>query len=48
MPLKTLITLLRVVEDQGYSVEQALAIIELDFNPLISDGPLPESAQRLL
>ena len=42
MPLKTLITLLRVVEDQGYPEEQALAVIELDYNPLLSDKPMPE------
>ena len=41
MPIKTLVTLLRVVEDQGYPLEQALEIIELDFNPLRSDHPIP-------
>ena len=41
MPIKTLVTLLRVVEDQGYPLEQALEIIGLDFNPLRSDHPVP-------
>jgi AraC-like DNA-binding protein len=41
MPLKTLNTLLRVVIEQGYPLEQALEQIGLDFNPL-----LPENQQR--
>ncbi|MEM1111106.1 MAG: AraC family transcriptional regulator [Pseudomonadota bacterium] len=34
MPLKTLNTLLRVVLEQGYPLDQALSQIGLDFNPL--------------
>lgn len=41
MPLKTLNTLLRVVVEQGYPVERALAQIGLDFNPLERSGELP-------
>lgn len=37
MPLKTLVTLLRVVEQQGYPVEAALEHIGLEVNPL--DAP---------
>ncbi|KZX60197.1 hypothetical protein A3709_12950 [Halioglobus sp. HI00S01] len=37
MPLKTLTTLLRVVSEQGYPVDRALAQIGLDFNPLQDD-----------
>ncbi|WP_240732899.1 AraC family transcriptional regulator [Halioglobus maricola] len=37
MPLKTLTTLLRVVREQGYPVEQALLHIGLEFNPLEDD-----------
>jgi AraC-like DNA-binding protein len=38
MPLKTLVTLLRVVEQQGYPVESALEHIGLEFNPLTEDA----------
>ena len=38
MPLKTLVTLLRVVRDQGYPVDLALQQIGLDFNPLERDA----------
>ena len=41
MPLKTLNTLLRVVLEQGYALEEVLGRIGLDFNPL-----LPENQQR--
>jgi len=34
MPIKPLVTLLRVLQDQGYPIEKALAQIGLDFNPL--------------
>ena len=34
MPTKTLVTLLRVVIDQGFPLERALELIGLDFNPL--------------
>lgn len=38
MPLKTLVTLLRVVEQQGYPVEAALEHIGMDINPLVEDA----------
>jgi len=41
MPTKTLVTLLRVVIDQGYPVERALEQIGLDFNPLITSENCP-------
>ena len=42
MPLKTLNTLLRVVVEQGYPLEQVLEQIGLDFNPLKPDQQQPE------
>jgi AraC-like DNA-binding protein len=38
MPLKALNTLLRVVVEQGYPVEQVLEQIGLDFNPLLTEN----------
>lgn len=38
MPLKTLVSLLRVVEQQGYPVSAALEHIGLDVNPLTDDA----------
>ncbi|MEH6582878.1 MAG: AraC family transcriptional regulator [Halioglobus sp.] len=38
MPTKTLVTLLRVVIDQGYPLERALDQIDLDFNPLLEEN----------
>lgn len=41
MPTKTLVTLLRVVIDHGFSLERALELIGLDFNPLSDHDNLP-------
>jgi AraC-like DNA-binding protein len=43
MPLKTVSSLLRVVIDQGYPLEQALEQIGLDFDPLAISENLPET-----
>ena len=42
MPIKPLATLLRVLRDQGYPVENALRHIDLDFNPLEQPEVCPE------
>ncbi|MFK8048911.1 MAG: AraC family transcriptional regulator ligand-binding domain-containing protein [Halioglobus sp.] len=42
MPTKNLVSLLRVVVDQGYEVERALEHIELDFNPLLDSSKSPD------
>lgn len=41
MPTKTLVTLLRVVQEQGYPVDRALRLINLDFNPLVENSESP-------
>jgi AraC-like DNA-binding protein len=41
MPLKTVSSLLRVVVDQGYPLQQALDLIGLDFNPLVDTTDHP-------
>jgi AraC-like DNA-binding protein len=43
MPLKTVNTLLRVVIDQGYPIENVLQKIGLDFNPLEQSGSHSET-----
>lgn len=43
MPTKNLVSLLRVVVDQGYEVDRALEHIELDFNPLLDSSKSPET-----
>lgn len=52
MPLKTLNTLLRVVVEQGYPLEQVLEQIGLDFNPLLAEnqqrGEVPTSSYSKL
>ena len=42
MPIKPLVTLLRVLQDLGFPIDTALQLIDLDFNPLDGCASAPE------